>query len=45
VFRLSVKGFSSDREARLLCQSLQSKGRSCFVRSPAGDQTVRFAAR
>ncbi len=45
VYRLSVKGFGSDREARLLCQSLQKSGGTCFVRSSAGDQAVRFAQR
>jgi Flp pilus assembly protein TadD len=45
VYRLSVGGFGSDREARTLCQSLQNKGSACFVRSLAGDQTVKFAQR
>jgi Flp pilus assembly protein TadD len=45
VYRLSVKGFGSDRQARLLCQSLQKSGGTCFVRSVAGDQSVRFAQR
>lgn len=45
VYRLSLKGFASDREARLLCESLKRSGSSCFVRSVAGDSAVRFAAR
>lgn len=45
VYRLSVQGFGSDRQARLLCQSLQQNGGKCFVRSTAGDQAVRLARR
>ncbi|MFC7537719.1 tetratricopeptide repeat protein [Sphingomonas sp. GCM10030256] len=45
VYRLSLKGFASDREARLLCESLKRAGSSCFVRSVAGDTAVRFASR
>jgi Flp pilus assembly protein TadD len=44
-YRLSLKGFGSDREARLLCESLKKAGSSCFVRNVAGDTPVRFAAR
>lgn len=44
-YRLSVKGFASDREARGYCSKLQASGRACFVRSTAGDAPVRFAAR
>ena len=45
VYRLSVRGFTSDREARLTCETLQHKGSGCFVRSFAGDQAVQFASR
>jgi len=45
VYRLSVKGFSSDREARLLCESLKRSGRACFVRAVSGDAPVQFASR
>jgi Flp pilus assembly protein TadD len=45
VYRLSVKGFASAREAQRLCGSLQSKGGNCFVRQVAGDSPVRFASR
>ena len=45
VYRLSVQGFGSDRQARLLCQSLQQNGGKCFVRSTAGDQAVKVARR
>ena len=45
VYRLSLKGFSSDREARLLCEQLKRSGSACFVRNVAGDKAVRFAGR
>jgi len=45
VYRLSVKGFESDRDARLLCESLKRSGRACFVRASSGDAPVRFASR
>lgn len=44
-YRLSVKGFASDRDARGFCSKLQASGRACFVRSTAGDAPVRFASR
>jgi Flp pilus assembly protein TadD len=45
VYRLSVKGFGSDREARLLCESLKRSGRACFVRNTFGDAPVQIASR
>lgn len=45
VYRLSVKGFASVREAQALCVSLKHAGGSCFVRSVAGDTPVRIASR
>lgn len=45
VYRLSIKGFETDREARLLCEGLKKSGLSCFVRNQAGDAPVRFASR
>lgn len=45
VYRLSVKGFASEREALGLCNSLKRAGSSCFVRAVSGDAPVRFAAR
>jgi hypothetical protein len=45
VYRLSVKGFASDRDARLVCESLRRSGGSCFVRNVAGDAPVQFASR
>lgn len=45
VYRLSLKGFASDGEARSLCMQLKAGGASCFVRSAAGDSPVRFASR
>jgi Flp pilus assembly protein TadD len=44
-YRLSVRGFASDAEARNLCMSLHRKGASCFVRNVAGDQPVQYASR
>lgn len=44
-YRLSVRGFASDAEARNLCMSLRRKGGSCFVRNTAGDQPVQYASR
>ena len=45
VWRLSIEGFTSQRDAQLRCQSLRSKGGNCFVRSNAGDAPVQFASR
>ena len=45
VYRLSVKGFASEREAMGLCNSLKRAGSNCFVRAVSGDAPVRFAAR
>jgi cell division septation protein DedD len=45
VYRLSLKGFASDGEARQLCMKLKAKGATCFVRNAAGDAPVRFASR
>ena len=45
VYRLSVKGFGSDREARLVCASVRKAGGSCFVRGVAGDKPVQLASR
>jgi Flp pilus assembly protein TadD len=45
VWRLSIKGFASDGEARDRCELLQSHGGNCFVRRTAGDSPVQFASR
>lgn len=45
VWRLSIQGFDSQREAIAKCQSLRSRGGNCFVRSTAGDSPVQFASR
>jgi Flp pilus assembly protein TadD len=45
VYRLSIKGFSSDREARELCNSLKRTGKACFVRAVSGDAPIQFASR
>jgi Flp pilus assembly protein TadD len=44
-YRLSVKGFESQREAIALCRDVRSAGGKCFVRTVAGDHPVRFASR
>lgn len=44
-YRLSVRGFASDAEARNLCMALRRQGGSCFVRNTAGDQPVQYASR
>lgn len=44
-YRLSVRGFASDAEARNLCMSLRRQGGSCFVRNVAGDTPVNIAMR
>lgn len=44
-YRLSVRGFSSDAEARNLCMALRRKGATCFVRNTAGDAPVQYASR
>ena len=45
VYRLSVKGFASEREAMKLCYSLKRAGGNCFVRAVSGDTPVQFASR
>lgn len=45
VYRLSVAGFASSREAQAYCASLKRAGAGCFVRSSGGDQPVRLALR
>lgn len=45
VYRLAVKGFASDSQARDVCIALRRQGGSCFVRTMAGDSPVRFASR
>lgn len=45
VWRLSIRGFDNQQEAAARCQTLRSKGGSCFVRSTAGDAPVQFASR
>ncbi|QIK95999.1 tetratricopeptide repeat protein [Sphingomonas sp. HDW15A] len=43
VYRLSVAGFGSSREAQTFCSTLKRSGGNCFVRSSGGDQAVRIA--
>jgi Flp pilus assembly protein TadD len=44
-YRLSVKGFSNDRQAIDLCNSLKRAGSSCFVRAAFNDAPVQLASR
>ena len=44
-YRLSVRGFASDADARNLCMSLRRQGAACFVRNVAGDTPVNIAMR
>ena len=44
-YRLSVKGFASDRQANELCSSLKRAGGNCFVRATFNDAPVRLALR
>ncbi|MEP7316643.1 MAG: SPOR domain-containing protein [Sphingomicrobium sp.] len=45
VYRLSVSGFDSSREAQGFCSSLKRTGANCFVRTSAGDRRVQLASR
>ena len=45
VYRLSIKGFDSQREAIARCNQLKSRGGSCFVRNVAGDAPIQLASR
>ena len=45
VWRLSIKGFASDGEARDRCEQLRSRGGNCFVRRTAGDASFQMASR
>ncbi|MDQ3074775.1 MAG: tetratricopeptide repeat protein [Pseudomonadota bacterium] len=44
-YRLSVKGFASNREAIDLCNSLKRAGAKCFVRAAYNDAPIQFASR
>jgi len=43
-WRLSIQGFSNQREAIARCQLLKSHGGNCFVRGVAGDAPVEIAS-
>lgn len=45
VYRLSIKGFDSQRDAIVRCRVLRSNGGNCFVRHVAGDAPIRMASR
>jgi Flp pilus assembly protein TadD len=44
-WRLSIQGFSNQREAIARCNQLKSHGGKCFVRNFAGDAPVQLASR
>ncbi|MCY7339066.1 MAG: tetratricopeptide repeat protein [Sphingomonas bacterium] len=44
-YRLSVKGFASDRQAIALCSALKRSGGKCFVRAAFNDAPIQFASR
>lgn len=43
-WRLSIQGFSNQREAISRCQQLKNNGGKCFVRDFAGDTPVQIAS-
>lgn len=43
-WRLSIQGFSNQREAMERCQQLKNRGGKCFVRNFAGDKPVEIAS-
>jgi hypothetical protein len=43
-WRLSIQGFSSQREAMERCALLKNRGGHCFVRNFAGDRPVEIAS-
>ncbi|MBV9881877.1 MAG: SPOR domain-containing protein [Sphingomonadaceae bacterium] len=43
--RVSVAGFASAGDAQRLCGQIREQGGVCFVRSSAGDASIRWAAR
>lgn len=44
-YRLSVKGFASDRQAVALCSALKRSGGNCFVRAAFNDAPIQLASR
>lgn len=45
LYRLSVGGFETSRDAARMCRTLRSSGQACFVRTRAGDAPLQMAAR
>ena len=43
--RVAVAGFGNQIDANRLCSSIRARGGACFVRTNAGDASVRWAAR
>ncbi len=44
LYRLSVGGFDSTRDAYALCTSIKQSGGKCFVRREAGDKLIQLAS-
>lgn len=45
LYRLSLSGFETRREATTLCGRVKAKGGSCFVRSTAGDMPLQWVVK
>lgn len=43
--RVSIAGFAGQGDAARLCGAIRSQGGACFVRTNAGDASIRWAAR
>lgn len=43
--RVAIAGFDRRGDASSLCATIQARGGTCFVRSNAGDASIRWAAR
>ena len=43
--RVSIAGFAGQADAARLCGAIRSQGGACFVRTNAGDASIRWAAR
>jgi hypothetical protein len=43
--RVSVSGFATNADAQRLCGQIRGNGGVCFVRTSAGDASIRWAAR
>lgn len=43
--RVAIAGFAGQADAQRLCGSIRARGGVCFVRTQAGDASIRWAAR